>query len=78
MVSVWYHKIYVRIDIEVEDAGQVELICLLKANEMVRAQGKPVVIGSDCLSALDVAEGAYSERFYNTIAGWKKWEGTST
>ena len=43
----WFHKIYVKMDIEIKDAGQVELICLLITNEMARAQGKEVVIGSD-------------------------------
>ena len=52
-----------KINIEVEDAGQVELLCILIANEMIRARGIPAVIGSDCISALNVAEGAYSERF---------------
>jgi hypothetical protein len=74
----WFYKIYVKIDIEVDDAGQVELLCILIANEMIKARGIPAVVGSDCISALNVAEGAYSERFYNTIAGWKKWGGTTT
>ena len=34
----WFHKIYVEIDIEVEDAGQVELICFLIANEIAMAE----------------------------------------
>ena len=74
----WYYKIYVKIDIEVEDAGQIELICLLIANEMARALGKPVQLTSDCKSALDIVNGAYSESFLNSFAGWKIWEGTST
>ena len=48
----WFHKIYVKIDIEVEDAGQVELICLLIANEIAMAERKVIKIRSDCLSAL--------------------------
>ena len=46
----WFYKIYVKIDIEVDDSGQVELICLLIANEMAAAQGRPVMVGSDCKS----------------------------
>jgi hypothetical protein len=72
----WFHKIYVDIDVEVEDAGQVELICLLIANEMARAQGCPSTLGSDCATALDIMRGTYSERFYNILAGWKIWEGS--
>jgi len=74
----WYYKIYVKIDIEVEDAGQVELICLLIANEMAKARGKPVLIVSDCKSALDIVNGTYSERFLNSMAGWEIWEGANT
>ena len=74
----WFHKIYVKIDIEVEDAGQVELICLLIANEIAMAERKAITIRSDCISALNVVEGGYSERFYNILAGWKKWEGSKT
>ena len=40
----WFHKIFVKIDLAVEDAGQVELICLLIANEMAKAQGSGVEI----------------------------------
>ena len=65
----WFHRIYVDIDITVEDAGQVELICLLIANEMARAQGSPSILVSDCATALDVMRGTYSERFYNILAG---------
>ena len=30
----WFHKIFVKIDLEVSDAGQIELICLLIACEI--------------------------------------------
>ena len=49
----WFHKIYVKIDIEV---GEVELICLLIANEIAMAERKVIKIRSDCLSALNVIE----------------------
>ena len=71
----WYHKIFVKIDLEVSDAGQIELICLLIACEIARAEGRKLRIGTDCSSAIDVAEGAYSEKFFNILAGWKKYEG---
>jgi hypothetical protein len=74
----WFYKIYVKIDVEVEDAGQVEVICLLIANEIAMAGRKVVTIGSDCKSAIRIIEGSYSERFYNILAGWKKWEGVTT
>jgi len=74
----WYFNIYVKIDIEVQNAGQVELICLLIANEMARAQGCPTVMGSDCETALKVINGAYSENFFNILAGLKKWIGAET
>jgi hypothetical protein len=65
-------------DIDIQDAGQVELICILIANEMARAQGEEVVVGSDCATAIRIAEGARSERFFNILAGWKKWAGVKT
>ncbi len=34
---------------------------------------KKLRIGTDCSSAIDVAEGAYSEKFFNILAGWKKY-----
>ena len=64
----WFHKIYVKIEIEVEDAGQVELICLLIANEIAMAERKAITIRSDCLSALNVIEGGYSELLQHP--GW--------
>ena len=70
----WYYKIFVRIDLEVSDAGQIELICLLIACEIARAEGRKLRIGTDYSSAIDVAEGAYSEKFFNILAGWKKYE----
>ena len=76
--GTWYHRIYVEIDMHVEDAGQVELICQLIANEMARAQGSGAILGSDCSSALDVMNGSHSERFQNVLAGWKKWDGSTT
>jgi hypothetical protein len=74
----WFYKIYVKIDIEVDDSGQVELICLLIANEMAAAQGRPVMVGSDCKSALDTINGVHSDKLLNSFAGWKRWEGTDT
>jgi hypothetical protein len=74
----WYHHIFVNIDVEVTDAGQVELICLLIANEMCRAQGTEVEVGSDCSNAIDILEGKHSDRFSNTIGGWRKWDGVRT
>ena len=76
--ATWFHRIYVEMDMHVEDAGQVELICQLIANEMARAQGCDTILGSDCSSALDVMNGAYSERFYNVLAGWEKWDKAAT
>ena len=76
--KTWFHRIFVEIDMHVEDAGQVELICLLVANEMARAQGSKVTLGSDCSSAIDIMNGAYSERFHNILAGWKIWENVTT
>ena len=61
-----------------DDAGQVELICLLIANEMAKSQGRPVVVGSDCKSALDIINGVHSDRLLNSFAGWERWEGTET
>ena len=43
---------------------------------MAKAQGSKVKIGSDCLSAIKIMEGSYSDRFYNILAGWKKWDGS--
>ncbi len=54
----------------------MQLICLLIACEIARAEGKKIKIGTDCSSAIDVAEGAYSEKFFNILAGWRKYEGT--
>ena len=59
----WYYKIFVKIDLKISDAGQIELICLLITCEIARAEGKNIKIGTDCSSAIDVAEGAYSENF---------------
>ena len=56
----WFYKIFVKIDLEISDAGQIELICLLIACEIARAEGRKIKIGTDCSSAIDVAEGAYS------------------
>ena len=72
----WFYKIYVKIDVEVEDAGQVEVICLLIANDIAMAGRKVVTIGSDYQSAIRIIEGGYSERFFNILAGWKKWDQT--
>ncbi len=47
----------------------MQLICLLIACEIARAEGKKIKIGTDCFSAIDVAEGAYSEKFFNILAG---------
>jgi hypothetical protein len=68
----WAHRIYVEIDVEVSSAFDVELICILIANEMAVAQGSDVTIHSDCMAAIRVANGGYSEGFYNTISAWKR------
>jgi len=74
----WYHRIFVEIDMEVSDAGQVEVICLLLACEMAKAQGNEVIIGSDCENALKVVNGGDSEAFSHILGGWKKWDGITT
>ena len=74
----WFYKIYVNIDVNVEDAGQIELLCLLIGCEMAKTGSRPIRMGSDCQSALDVIEVSYSEGFYNSIAGWEKWEQIET
>jgi hypothetical protein len=68
----WVHRIYVDIDMGVSSAFDVELICILIANEMAVAQGSEVTIHSDCMAAIKTANGGYSEGFYNTINAWKK------
>ena len=55
-----------------DDSGQVELICLLIANEMAAAQGRPVMVRSDCKSALDIINGVHSDKLLNSFAGWKR------
>ena len=66
----WVHRIFVDIDVEVNKAFDVELICILIANEMAVALGKRVIIHSDCQAAINVANGGYSDGFINTISGW--------
>ena len=44
----WFYKIYVRIDIEVKNAAQVELLCQLIAEEMAKTRNNPTTLGSDC------------------------------
>ncbi len=63
----WIYRIFVRIDVEVKKAFQVELICILIANAIAVAQGGRVTIHSDCQSAIDVANGTWSMDFRNTI-----------
>ena len=74
----WFYKIYVKMDIKVKNAAQVELLCQLIAEEIAKTRNNIITLGSDCQSAINVIEGAYSEGFSNTISGWKKWEGTTT
>ena len=74
----WFYKIFVKIDIEIKNAAQVELLCLLIADEIAKTANRRVKLGSDCQSALNVINGAYSEGFSNTISGWRKWEGITT
>ena len=66
------HRIFVRIDVRVKKAFQVELICILIANAIAVAQGGDVVIHSDCQAAIDVANGSWSMDFRNTINNWEK------
>ena len=40
------------VDVEVNKAFDVELICILIANEMAVALGKKVIIHSDCQAAI--------------------------
>ena len=68
----WVHRLQVGIDVEVTSAFDVELICILIANEIAASLGSKVVIHSDCQAAINVANGGYSEGFYNTINAWKK------
>ena len=68
----WVHRIYVDIESEVNKAFDVEVICILIANEMAVALGKRVVIHSDCQAAINVGNGGYSDGFINTISGWSK------
>ena len=63
----WVHRLHVDIDVEVNSAFDVELISILIANEIAASLGSKVVIHSDCLAAIKVANGGYSEGFYNTI-----------
>ena len=74
----WFYKIFVKIDIEIKNAAQVETLCLLIADEFAKTANKRVKLGSDCQSAINVINGAYSEGFSNTTSGWKKWEGITT
>jgi hypothetical protein len=73
-----FYKIYVRMDIEVKNAAQVELLCQLIAEEMAKTRNNIITLGSDCQSAINVIEGAFSEAFSNTTSGWKKWEGITS
>ena len=68
----WVHRIRVVVDVEVKKAFDVELICLLIANEIAEGITSPVVIHSDCQAAINVANGARSHSFSNTINGWRK------
>ena len=74
----FFYKIHVIIDLKVKDANQVELLCQLIACEIAEADKRVVKLGSDCQSAMKVTNGAYSEGFSNSIAGWRKWEGIET
>jgi hypothetical protein len=68
----WVHRIFVEIDVEVTKAFDVELICILIANEIAVAAGQEVTIHSDCEAAIRVANGSYSEGFGNLLSAWKK------
>ena len=68
----WIYRIFVRIDVKVKKAFQVELICILIANAIAAAQGGDVVIHSDCQAAIDVANGSWSMDFRNTINNWER------
>ncbi len=68
----WVHRIFIDIDVEVAHAFEVELICILIANEMAVSLGKKVVIHSDCQAAIDVGNGSPCPSFANTINGWTK------
>ncbi len=68
----WINQIFVRVDVEVKKAFQVELICILIANAIAVAQGGRVTIHSDCQAAIDVANGTWSMDFRNTISDWTK------
>ena len=70
--ETWVHRILVDIDIETTKAFDVELICILLANEIAVTADRDIVIHSDCDSALRIANGSYSEGFSNSIGGWKK------
>ena len=59
-----------RVDVEVRKAFDVELICILIANEMAMAKGGRVIINTDCQAALNAAVGGYSARFSNLINRW--------
>ena len=62
------------IDVEVNSAFDVELISILIANEIAASLGSRVAIHSDCLAAIKVANGGYSEGFFNTMNAWTKGE----
>ena len=68
----WVHRVFVDIDVDVNKAFDVELICILIANELAVALGKRVIIHSDCQAAINVGNGGYSDGFTNTISGWVK------
>ena len=70
--TTWVHRIAVDIDVETTKDFDVELICILLANEIAVAADLDIVIHSDCDSALRIANGGYSEGFRNAIGGWKK------
>ena len=66
----WVHRIFVVIDVEARKAFDVELICILIANEMAMARGGRITINSDCEAAIKAAIGGYSAGFSNLINNW--------
>ena len=70
--ATWVHRIEVVIDVETTKAFDVELICILLANEIAVASDMDVTIHSDCDAALRIANGGYSEGFSNALGDWKK------
>ena len=52
--ETWVHRLQVDMDVEVNSAFDVELICILIANKIAASLRSKVVIHSDCQAAINV------------------------